>query len=205
MYFFIAFILCTFSLLYAYFKMVQQSEMEARMARRAKGLMDDKNVPMMERESSFADFMTGQFDTNYIVNPYMRNIAQARTVKKNIHRQQAARGNDEVDVAGFAKKALSIGAQSVSIGLGMGTATLLQNYSNQQKKRQQQVDMERAGGKSTAFGSSDLDHLSLEHRGRFPGIDTEHFEFNAEQPADSLKATAATPMNEINSTYYTEE
>lgn len=77
MYFFIAFILATFSLLYAYFRMVQQSEMEARMARRNKGLMDDKNVPLQERETSFADFMTGQFDVNYIVNPYMRNVAGA--------------------------------------------------------------------------------------------------------------------------------
>ena len=204
MYFFIAFILCTFSMLYAYFRMVQQSEIEARQARRAKGPMDDKNVPMTERESSFADFMTGQFDTNYIVNPYMRNIAQARVVNKKAQQQAAkARGNDEVNVSGFAKKALTIGAQSVSIGLGMGTATLLQHY-NSQKKNQQSNDEERAGGKQSAFGTSDLDHLALENRGRFPGIDTEHFEFNAEQPTESLinkEMSTATPMSHINTTY----
>ena len=42
-------------------------------------MLDGKNIPMADRETSFADFMTGQFDPNYVVNPYMRaNGASAK-------------------------------------------------------------------------------------------------------------------------------
>jgi hypothetical protein len=57
MYFFIVFILATFGMLYAYFKMAQNQQ---------KGLME-KGQP-----ESFADFMTGSYDANYLVNPHAR-------------------------------------------------------------------------------------------------------------------------------------
>ena len=70
MYFFIAFIIATFSLLYAYFRMTQKSEREAAQRKgAAKGQSRDQ-------QQNFFDFLAGQMDDEtYVVNPYARKHA----------------------------------------------------------------------------------------------------------------------------------
>ena len=68
MYFFIVFILATFGMLYAYFKMAQNQ---------SKGLMEKGG-----QAESFADFMTGSYDANYLVNPNARSHVRNGKVSK---------------------------------------------------------------------------------------------------------------------------
>ena len=72
MYFFIVFILMTFSLLYAYFKMNQKALIEEERQRRAKGIFYGK-----PNQKSFFDFLAGEMDNeNYLVNPNARQISK---------------------------------------------------------------------------------------------------------------------------------
>ena len=67
MYFFIVFIIATFSLLYAFFRMTQNSEQEAAAR---KGV---KNQRARDQQQTFIDFLSGHLDDeNYVVNPYAR-------------------------------------------------------------------------------------------------------------------------------------
>jgi len=68
MYFFIVFIIATFSLLYAYFKMTQKSEREAAGRKAGKG-----QANRGAQQQNFFDFIAGQMDEEtYVVNPYAR-------------------------------------------------------------------------------------------------------------------------------------
>jgi hypothetical protein len=70
MYFFIVFIIATFSLLYAYFRMTQKSEREAAQR---KGV---KSQARTGGQQNFFDFLAGQMDDEtYVVNPYARKHA----------------------------------------------------------------------------------------------------------------------------------
>jgi len=67
MYFFIVFIIATFSLLYAYFRMTQSSEREASQRKGGKG------QAIRGQQPNFFDFIAGQMDEEtYVVNPYAR-------------------------------------------------------------------------------------------------------------------------------------
>ena len=96
MYFFIVFIVATFGLLYAYFKMYQKEEQEAQRNKRAKGIFDEKDT----RQTAFFDFLAGQMEDqeHYAVNPYAtRNSFQSKmkpeTAKQLAeHRQNASAG-----------------------------------------------------------------------------------------------------------------
>jgi len=67
MYFFIVFIIATFSLLYAYFRMTQNSEREAAQGKGGKGQAN------RGQQQNFFDFIAGQMDEEtYVVNPYAR-------------------------------------------------------------------------------------------------------------------------------------
>lgn len=75
MYFFIVFIIATFSLLYAFFRMTQNSEQEAAMR---KGIAKGERV--RDQQQTFLDFLAGQMeDENYVVNPYARKNPTAVT------------------------------------------------------------------------------------------------------------------------------
>ena len=88
------------------------------------------------QQESFADFMTGSFDANYLVNPNARG-----------HVQKAY------------KTASSFG-KGLKLGAGL-------------------IDKKDIESKQMAsFGNGDLNHL--EQRGRFPGIDVDHFEFEGD-------------------------
>lgn len=70
MYFFIVFIIATFSLLYAYFRMTQNSEREEAQRKGVKGQANRGQQP------NFFDFIAGQMDEEtYVVNPYARKHA----------------------------------------------------------------------------------------------------------------------------------
>lgn len=72
MYFFIVFIIATFGLLYAYFRMTQASENEAAQRKgMAKGQMRSRN-----QQQNFMDFLAGQLDDeSFVVNPHARKHA----------------------------------------------------------------------------------------------------------------------------------
>jgi len=89
MYFFIVFILATFGMLYAYFKMAQSQNQ--------KGLMEGK----AGQAESFADFLTGSYDQNYLVNPQARGHVVNKT-----------------------EKAIKSAAQSLGLGLKIGSGLL---------------------------------------------------------------------------------
>jgi hypothetical protein len=94
------------------------------------------------KADSFADFLTGSYDANYLVNPNARGHVSKTD------------------------KAMRMGAASLGMGLKMGAGLI------PIKKK----DIE---SKDKGFGNGDLNHLS-EERGRFPGIDVDHFEFEGE-------------------------
>lgn len=83
MYFFIAFIIATFGLLYTYFKMSQQVEEDAR--REEMGLSKGQFDKQGYQKETFFDFLQGNMDNEtYAGNPYVREGMQ----RMNIQRMQ---------------------------------------------------------------------------------------------------------------------
>jgi len=73
-YFFIAFIIMTFGLLYAYYRVDKKEQERERREKQAKGIFYDE-----PNQNSFFDFLAGQVDDeNYLVNPNAR-----RTLTQN--------------------------------------------------------------------------------------------------------------------------
>lgn len=67
-YFFISFIIMTFGLLYAYYKVDQKEQERERREKQTKGLFYDE-----PNQKTFFDFLAGQVDDeNYLVNPNAR-------------------------------------------------------------------------------------------------------------------------------------
>ena len=67
-YFFIAFIVMTFVLLYAYYRVDQKEQERERREKQAKGIFYDE-----PNQNTFFDFLAGQVDDeNYLVNPNAR-------------------------------------------------------------------------------------------------------------------------------------
>lgn len=70
MYFFIVFIIATFSLLYVFFRMTQQQQEQEAMRKRGAKVREEAY------QQTFLDFLAGQNDNeNYVVNPYARHNA----------------------------------------------------------------------------------------------------------------------------------
>ena len=82
MYFFIAFIIATFGLLYTYFKMSQQVEEDARREEMGLSKVDyDKSGYQKE---TFFDFLQGNMDNEtYAGNPYVREGMQRMAASQN--------------------------------------------------------------------------------------------------------------------------
>lgn len=87
-YFFIFFIVATFGLLYAYFKMDEKEKQKEEREARAKGAVYGN-----ANQSTFFDFLAGQMDDpNYCVNPHARTgERQVSSGKKN----SAAQGEEK--------------------------------------------------------------------------------------------------------------
>jgi hypothetical protein len=67
-YFFIAFIIMTFGLLYAYYKVDQKEQEREQREKRTKGIFFEE-----PNQKSFFDFLAGNLDDeNYLVNPNAR-------------------------------------------------------------------------------------------------------------------------------------
>jgi hypothetical protein len=92
MYFFIAFIIATFGLLYTYFKMSQQVEEDARREEMGLSKVDyDKSGYQKE---TFFDFLQGNMDNEtYAGNPYARESMQRMTASQNQCQQQMPRNH----------------------------------------------------------------------------------------------------------------
>jgi hypothetical protein len=81
MYFFIAFIIATFGLLYTYFKMSQQVEEDARREEMGMSKVDyDKQG---QQKETFFDFLQGNMDNEtYAGNPYVREAVQRQMMER---------------------------------------------------------------------------------------------------------------------------
>lgn len=67
-YFFLAFIVMTFGLLYAYYKVDQKEQEREQREKRTKGIFFDE-----PNQKTFFDFLAGSLDDeNYLVNPHAR-------------------------------------------------------------------------------------------------------------------------------------
>ena len=75
-YFFIAFIIMTFGLLYAYYKVDQKEQEREQREKRTKGIFFEE-----PNQKSFFDFLAGNLDDeNYLVNPNARKqLVQSNT------------------------------------------------------------------------------------------------------------------------------
>ena len=100
LYFFIAFILFTFGLLYLYYKLDQKEQAEEQRAKRAKGVFYGE-----PNQQTFFDFLAGQVDDeNYLVNPNARTNSSAslNSVKINT-RAPKAKEQSAYEVLGMDK------------------------------------------------------------------------------------------------------
>lgn len=131
MYFFIALVIVTFLTLYAYFTIVQKSEAQARarINRKKQGLMDDESSPM--DNTSFADFLSGQYSSDEIIHPRAAPMVLNPAMKS----------------------ALNTAGQAVAIGMGMGTAAFFNSKKSSDKTPAADNTAEM---KDTAFGPAGL-------------------------------------------------
>lgn len=79
-YFFIFFIVLTFGLLYAYYKIDKKTQEEEERQKRAKGIFYGES-----NQKTFFDFLAGQVDDeNFCVNPNARQFSSAMLPKKEV-------------------------------------------------------------------------------------------------------------------------
>ena len=144
MYFFIVFIIATFSLLYAFFRMTQNSEQEAAMRKGVKG-----QRAVRDQQQTFFDFLAGQMDDeNYVVNPYARKTANQTTA------QFTSASTPFVNLA------------SQSYDTARQLARKAQN-----SKGSASVGPDHR--QNAGFGANNLEHLGNEERGRFDDLEVE--------------------------------
>jgi len=91
-YFFIAFVMMTFGLLFLYYKLDQKEQAKEERTKRAKGIFyGDVN------QKTFFDFLAGQVDDeNYLVNPHARISANR---SKSFVSSQDKSSEDQTDIA----------------------------------------------------------------------------------------------------------
>lgn len=150
MYFFIVFIIATFSLLYAFFRMTQKQEQEAAVRKGAKGRQTS-------HQESFMDFLAGHTDNeNYTVNPYARHAAQPTRVTSQFTSASAPFAN-------LADKAFTTIADH-------GARKAQKQAMVRQQAHAFAGQLEGHRQSDMGFGSGNLEHLGNEERGRFDDI-----------------------------------
>lgn len=83
MQFMIGFIIVTFGLLYAFFRMTQENEKEGRQV----NAVDNKGL--INQDSTFIDFLSGRMDYEYIVKPTQPNSNKSASMTPVSSQQHA--------------------------------------------------------------------------------------------------------------------
>lgn len=144
MYFFIVFIIATFSLLYAFFKMTQNQEQEATMR---KGVKAQRG---RDQETTFFDFLAGQMeDENYVVNPYARKTANRTSSQFT-------------------------SASTPFVNLAAQSYDKAKQIARKQQNSKASTSPGSDHRQNAGFGANNLDHLSNDERGRFDDIEVDN-------------------------------